>query len=124
MKKNQQIIGFIGILILVVFVSGCTANNTTNNITSNQSNQKVLVQVTSSSQWNGTLTYGGKNYNITGTRNKNYNLGTNPGAVSIYVQKNNDVGGNLTVKLLQGSNIIQTQSTSPKNEFVNISHNF
>jgi|WetSurMetagenome_2_1015567.scaffolds.fasta_scaffold182393_1 hypothetical protein len=120
MKKNALIISVISVLILVVFISGCTTNNNT----SNQSNQNIIVQVTSSSQWNGTLTYNGTKFNINGTKNKNYNLGTNPGAVTIYLQKNNDVGGNLTVKLLQGSNIIETQSTSLQKEIINMSHNF
>ena len=35
MEKNASIMGIIGLLILIVFVSGCTTNN---NTTSNQSN--------------------------------------------------------------------------------------
>jgi outer membrane lipoprotein-sorting protein len=119
MKKNASIIGFICLLVLVVFVSGCTSNNTT----SNQSSQDVIVQITSNSPWNGTLTYNGTEYNITGTKNKNYNLGPNPGHVAIYLKKNNDTG-NLTVQLLQGTNVIQTQSISSRQEVVSISHNF
>ncbi len=52
MKKNANITGFIGLLILVVFVSGCTTNNTT----SSQTGQDVIIQITSNSPWNGTLT--------------------------------------------------------------------
>ena len=119
MKKNANITGFIGLLILVVFVSGCT---TSNNTTSNQSGQDVIIQITSNSPWNGTLTYNSTNYTINGTKNKNYNLGTTPGAVKIALQKNNDVGGNLTVRLLEGRKIIETQSTSPNQEVVTLSH--
>ena len=104
MKKNASIV-FIGLLILVVFVSGCTNSN---NTTSNQSSKNVIIQITSNSQWNGTLTYNGIDYNINGSKNKNYNLGNNPGVVNIYLKKNNDTG-NLTVQLLQGTNIIETQ---------------
>ena len=121
MKTNASIIGFIGLLILVVFVSGCT---TSNNSTSNQSGQNVLLQIISNSAWNGTLTHNGVNYNISGTKNQNYNIGRSPGNVTIYLQKNNDIGGNLTVRILQGRKTLETQSTSPNNEIVNISHNF
>jgi len=121
MKENACIIGFIGLLILVVFVSGCT---TSNNSTSNQSGQDVIIQITSNSPWNGTLTNNGTNYTINGTKNKNYNFGSTPGTVKIALQKNNDVGGNLTVKLLQGRKNIESQSTSPNQEVVIISHNF
>jgi hypothetical protein len=121
MKKNASIIGFISLLVLVVFVSGCTSNNTA----SNQSSEKVIVQINSNTPWNGTLTYNGANYNISGTKNQNYDLGTNPGAFKIYLQKNNDVGGNLTIQLLQGRKIIKTQRISRKlNEVISISHNF
>jgi len=121
LKKNANIVGFIVLLILVVFVSGCT---TSNNITSsNQSSKNVIIQIISDSSWNGTLTYNGIEYNITGTKNRNYNLGNNPGAVTIYLKTNNNTG-NLTVQLLQGTNIIQTQNISSNQGFVNITHNF
>lgn len=120
MKKNISIIGFIGLLVLVVFVSGCTSSN---NTTSNQSSQNVTVQINSNSQWNGTITYNSTDHKINGTGNSNYTLGTSPGAVTIYLTNNNDTG-NLTVQLLQGTNIIQTQSTSANQEVVSISHNF
>ena len=119
MKKTASIVGLLGILILVVFVSGCTNNSST----SNQSNNNVTVQITSNSPWNGTITYNGSDHNISGKGNSNYNLGTSPGAVTIYLKNNNDTG-NLTVQLLQGTKTIQTQSTSANQEVVSISHNF
>jgi hypothetical protein len=121
MKKNSHIIGFITLLLLVVFMSGCTT--TSNNTTSNQSNQNVIVQITANSPWNGTLIYNGTNYKINGTKNQNYNLGKTPGDVNIYLNKHNDTG-NLTVQLLQGSNIIQTKTISSQQEFIDIKQNF
>jgi|GEM_PF-3013543 len=120
MKRNPQIICFIGFLVLIVFVSGCT---TSDNTTSNQSNQNVIVQITSNTQWNGTLIYNGATYAINGTKNKNYNLGKTPGDVKIFINKYNDTG-NLTVQLLQGSNIIQTKSISSHKDLVDIRHTF
>ena len=119
MKKNASIIGILSLLVLVVFVSGCTSSNST----TNQSSQNVTVQITSNSPWNGTLTYSGADHNVNGTGNSNYNLGTSPGSVTIYLKNDNNTG-NLTVQLLQGTNTIQTQSTSANQEVVSISHNF
>jgi hypothetical protein len=121
LKKNAYIIVFIGILVLVVFVSGCTSNNTT----SNQSSGNVNLQVISSSPWNGTLTYNGADYQINGGSNieKGYDLGPNPGHVAIYIKKF-DNSGNLTARLLQDTKIIQTQTIFSRQEAVNITHNF
>jgi predicted component of type VI protein secretion system len=119
MEKNASIIGFIGLLVLVLFVSGCTSsNNTTSNQTSN-----VTVQITSNTPWNGTLTYNGTDHKINGTNNSNYNLGAAPGSVTIYL-KNDNGTGNSTVQLLQGNTVIQTQTTSENQQTVTISHNF
>ena len=119
MKKKASIIGFVGLLVLVVFVSGCTSSN---NSSSNQS-QNVTVQINSNSAWNGTITYSGTDHNVSGTGNSNYNLGTAPGAVTIYL-KNDNTTGNLTVQLIQSTKIIQNQSTSATQEVISISHNF
>ena len=51
------------------------------------------------------------------------NLGNVTGTVTIYV-KNDNGTGNTTVNLLQGNNIIQTQTTSFNQQVVSISHNF
>ena len=118
MKKNAIIIGILSLLVLVVFVSGCTSSNNTSNQTSN-----VTVQINSSTPWNGTITYSGTDHNINGTGNSNYNLGISPGAVTIYL-KNDNGTGNSTVQLIQGNNVIQTQTTSVTQQTVTISHNF
>jgi hypothetical protein len=119
MKKNAGIIGLLSLLVLVVFVSGCTSSN---NSTSNQSGQNVIVQINSNSSWNGTITYNGSDHQLNGTGNSNYTLGSSPGAVTIYMKNNNS--GNLNVELLQGTKVIQNQSTSVDQEVVTISHNF
>ena len=119
MEKNASIIGLIGLLLLVVFVSGCTSSyNTTSNQTSN-----VSVQINSTTPWNGTITYNGTDHKINGTGNSNYNIGATPGAVTVYL-KNNNGTGNSTVQLLQGDKVIQTQTTSENQQTVTISHNF
>ncbi len=119
MKKNVSIIGFIGLLVLVVFASGCTSSsNSTSNQTSN-----VSVQINSTTPWNGTLTYSGSDHQVNGTGNANYNLGASPGAVTIYL-KNDNGTGNSTVQLFQGDKVIQSETTSENQQTVTISHNF
>ena len=119
MKKNASIIGFLGLLVLVVFVSGCTSSsNSTSNQTSN-----VSVQINSTTPWNGTLTYNSTDHIINGTGNANYNLNETTGTVTIYL-KNNNGTGNSTVELLRGDKVIQTQTTSENQQTVTISHNF
>lgn len=119
MKKNVSIIGFIGLLVLVVFASGCTSSsNSTSNQTSN-----VSVQINSTTPWNGTLTYSGADHQVNGTGNANYNLGTSPGAVTIYL-KNDNGTGNSSVQLFQGDKVIQSETTSENQQTVTISHNF
>ncbi|HEX7468126.1 MAG TPA: hypothetical protein VF324_06015 [Methanobacterium sp.] len=119
LKKKASIIGFLGLLVLIVFISGCTSST---NSSSNQS-QNVTVQLNSNSAWNGTITYSGADHNVSGTGNSTYNLGTAPGAVTIYLKNDNNTG-NLTVQLIQGTNVIQNQSTSETQEVISISHNF
>ena len=119
MIKNAGIIIFMGLMILIVSVSGCITNNNT----SNQSSQDVEIQIITNSPWNGTLTYSNKDYNITGERGKKYNLGRNPGHVAIYIKKNKDTE-NLTVQLIQGRNIIQTQTIYSSQEVINLTYNF
>jgi len=82
----------------------------------------VIVQITSNSM-NGTLTYNGTDYNISGSKIKII-FRYHSYAVKIDLQKNNNVGGNLTVRLLQGRKIIEIQSTSANQEVVTTSHNF
>jgi hypothetical protein len=91
-------------------------------MTSNQTSN-VSVQINSTTAWNGTLTYNGTDHEINGTSNSNYNLGTTPGTVTIYL-KNDNGTGNSTVQLLQGDKVIQTQTTSENQQTVTISHNF
>jgi len=119
MIKNAVIIIFMGLLVLIVSISGCITNNNT----SNQSSQDVEIEIITNSPWNGTLTHSGTDYNITGERGKKYNLGPNPGHVAIYVKKNKDTG-NLTVQLIQGRNIIQTQTISSSQEVINLTYDF
>ena len=115
MKNNLFIL--LGALVLIVLVSGCTSNNS-----SNQSNSNVTLQIMSNSSWVGDYAYTNGDMQINGTGNANYNLGPNPGKVTISIKNNGT--GTLTVQLLQGGNILQTQSTSDNQGIVNMNQNF
>ncbi|WP_424356235.1 hypothetical protein [Methanobacterium sp. MBAC-LM] len=123
MKKIAGII--LAVSILVVFASGCTSSNiSTNNSTniSNQSNSNVTLQIISNSPWAGDYAYTNGNMQINGTGNASYNLGPNPGHVTVSIEnKGNDT---LTIQLLQGGSTVQTQSTSENMGVVNIDQKF
>ncbi|HTX61833.1 MAG TPA: hypothetical protein VMC48_05945 [Methanobacterium sp.] len=86
------------------------------------STQNVTIQVTSNNAWNGTLTSNTGSQIVNGNGSANYNLGTNPGAVSVSLQNNGN--GTLSVALLKGTSNIETQSTSDYKGVVNVNHNF
>ncbi|OEC86958.1 MULTISPECIES: hypothetical protein [Methanobacterium] len=123
----KKIVGIIlAISILVVFASGCTSsNNMSNNSsngTSNQNNSNVTLQITADGPWTGDYAYTNGDMQINGTGNANYNLGLNPGHVTVSIE--NKGNGTLTVQLLRGGNVVQTQSTSESMGIVNIDQKF
>ncbi len=122
----KRIIGIVlAISMLVVFASGCTSsNNTSNNSSSvsNQNNSNVTLQITSNGQWTGDYAYTNGDMQINGTGNASYNLGPNPGHVTVSVENNDN--DTLTVQLLQGGSVVQTQSTSENMGVVNIDQKF
>ena len=124
MKKIAGII--LAILMLVVFASGCTSGNntSTNNSSdvSNQSNSSVMLQITANGPWIGDYAYTNGDMQINGTGNASYDLDHNPGHVTVSVEnKGNDT---LTIQLLRGGSVVQTQSTSDNMGVVNIDQKF
>ncbi|MCZ3366771.1 MULTISPECIES: hypothetical protein [Methanobacterium] len=123
MKKIAGII--LAVSILVVFASGCTSSDmSTNNSAniSNQSSSNVTLQIISNSPWTGDYAYTNGNVQINGTGNASYNLGPNPGHVTVSIEnKGNDT---LIIQLLQGGSTVQTRSTSENMGVVNIDQKF
>ena len=122
------------ILLLVVFASGCTSNNnSTGNTSSNQNsstmqnnsntqnNSNVTVQINADSSWTGTLAYNGGTQVINGNGNATYNLGSNPGSISITLRKTSD-NGTLSVQIIKNGNVVVNQSTSGSQGNINISY--
>ena len=129
MKKIT--VGLMAVLILIILISGCTSsNNTTSNNSSPQnnsnmqSNQNVTLKINSNSSWNGTLSYKNGTQPINGTGNAVYNLGQNPGKVSVNVQKTGNKNGNITLQLFKGGNVTIYQSTTSNEGTVSLNYNF
>ena len=129
MKKIT--VGLMTLLVLITFVSGCISsdNSTINNSsmqnnTSMQAGQNVILKINSDGSWNGTLTYRNGTQNINGTGNATYNLGQNPGNVSVSVQKTDNNMGTITLQLFRGGNITIYQSTTSNEGTVSLNYNF
>ena len=134
-------ISIIGILVLVIFASGCTnssnnstmSNSSSSNGQSNQSGQAAsstgtpVVKVSYSGPWTGNIddTSGGRS--LQGSGSQTFQLKT-PGVVSAVFQKNDPTTnstGTLTVQIVDGSgNIVATQSTSANAGVASVSHTF
>ena len=129
MKKIA--IGLMAILIVVTFVSGCTnSNNSTTNNSSSQNNsgmqsgENVTLKINSDGQWNGTLSYKNGTRTINGTGDATYNLGQNPGKVSVTVQKTGNKNGTITLQLFKGGNVTIYQSTTSNQGTISLNYNF
>lgn len=107
-------------ILIVVVVASAVAIGSKNQ--SNQNSANVTIQITANGPWAGDYAYKNGDMHINGTGNANYNLGTNPGHLTISLQNNGT--GTLTVQLLQGGNVVQTQSTSSQLGVINIDQNF
>jgi hypothetical protein len=122
----------------VIFASGCT--NTQNNSTGNNTNQSpntsqsgannssfasnVLISVSYQGTWNGTISDKTGNRTVHGTSSNTYNLGQNPGTVSVTFRKTDNSTLPLLVQILQGNKVIESQSTNESFGAVSISHVF
>ena len=81
-----------------------------------------MITVAYQGTWNGTLSDNTGTRTIQGNANNNYNLGPNPGIVSITVQKTGNDNLPLTVQILRGSNAIETSSTNAANGVISMSY--
>lgn len=138
MSKVNKYLFIVLIFLLVIFVSGCTS--TQNNSTGNNTNQSpntsqsgsnnssfasnIVVSVNYQGTWNGTISDNTGNRTVHGTSSNRYNLGPNPGIVSVTFRKTDNSTLPLRVQILQGSNVLESQSTNAPFGVVSISHVF
>ena len=138
MSRISKYLSVLFIFLLVIFASGCV--NTQNNSTGNNTNQSpntsqsgannssfasnIIVVVSYQGTWNGTISDNTGNKTVHGTANNRYNLGPNPGSVSVNFQKTDNSTLPLLVRIMQGNTVIESQSTNESFGVVSISHVF
>lgn len=117
-------------------MSGCIdTNNTTENTSQSPSTppastnnssfaSDIVVKINYQGSWNGTISDNTGNRTVSGVANNNYNLGPNPGNVTVIVQKAGNNRLLLRVQILQGSNVIESQSTTVPRGTILINHQF
>ncbi len=119
----------------MIFASGCV--NTQNNSSTNQSPNatpsntnnssfapNVIVSVAYQGSWNGTISDNTGNRTVQGTSSNNYNLGPNPGTISVTFKKTDNSTLPLRVQIFQGNKVIESQNTNESFGTVSISHVF
>jgi hypothetical protein len=92
--------------------------------THTQTNSDVIVQVLTADNWTGNLAYNGDERSVQGTGNNKFDLGSNPGEVSVNFQKGTNDTNTLTVNLIQGGNTVKTQTTTADYGAVAVTSNF
>ncbi len=142
-KLDIGLLGIIGILVLVVFASGCTSSS--NNTTSSNSTQSqqssaisapVSVKVDASGAWSGTIADNTGSKTVSGSGSQSFQLSSKPGIVSVVIQKDNSkdpvVNGtitpdtsSLTVQIVDGQGkVVETKTTTADAGVVSVSHSF
>jgi hypothetical protein len=103
-----------------------TTPPTTNTNTQTQptTNSDVIVQVVTAGNWTGALDYSNSEKSVQGTGNDQFDLGPNPGIVSVNFQKGTNDTNPLTVNLIQGGNTVKTQTTTASQGIAAVTNNF
>jgi hypothetical protein len=140
-KFNISMLGIIGILVLVVFASGCTSNsnNTTtmsnsssqsqssqSNPTSNGSSSKyATVVVDYAGSFTGSISDGMGTRSVQGTGPQSFQLSQNPGNVGLSFQKKDNSTAPLTVSIHDiNANTLTSNSTSASYGVVSLGYTF
>ena len=142
-KFSIGVLGIIGILVLVVFASGCTSssnNTTSSNMTQSQQSSAIAgpvsVKIDASGAWSGSIADNSGTKTVSGLNSQSFQLSSNPGIVSVVIQKDNSkdavVNGtitpntsSLTVQIINGQGkVVETKTTTADAGVVSISHSF
>lgn len=106
---------------MIVIISGCVTNNSTNSNSSAQNNSStqnnppntdIIVVVSYQGTWNGTISDNSGNRTVQGTANGRFNLGKNQTSVNATFQKQGNDDLPLLVEILNGTDVIESQSNS------------
>ncbi len=138
-RFNLSLLG-IGILVLVVFASGCTSssNNTTMSNSSSQSqpnnfnqasngssSKNNIVQVNYAGSFTGSISDSGGSRSVQGKGPQSFQLSQNPGSVGLSFQKSDNNTGTLTISILDiNAKILTSNSTSASFGVVSLGYTF
>lgn len=137
MGKSKYLF-LIALVVVIVAVSGCTSSDTTStddtssnetstdetsNSQSSNTNPNVVVKVTSDDSWSGSIYDDSGSRSVEGTGNKEFDLGSNPGIVSVTFQKSGS-SGSLTVEIIKNGEIVKSQTTTAEYGVVSVSETF
>jgi len=139
-KFNISVLGIIGILVLVVFASGCTSssNNTTmsnsssqsqsspSNPTSNgSSSQYDTVVVDYAGSFTGSISDSMGTRSVQGTGPQSFQLSQNPGNVGLSFQKKDNSTAPLTVSIHDiNAKTLTSNSTTASYGVVSLGYTF
>ncbi|HML06412.1 MAG TPA: hypothetical protein VK426_11605 [Methanobacterium sp.] len=137
MKISTKYLAVMLLLSIVIFASGCVNNNVNNtnnssqntssppmNTTNNSSaGSNITVLVSYQGTWNGTISDSSGNQTVEGDGNGRFNLG-NQSSVSVNFQKLGNDSLQMEVDVLNGTNIIERQTTTSPQGNITISKNF
>jgi hypothetical protein len=128
-KKYLTVILF---LIMVIVISGCVNNNSTGNnssvqnnpsIQNNTSSSDITVVVSYQGTWNGTISDSSGNRTVQGSANGRFHLG-NQTSITVNFQKLGNDDLPLLVEILNGTDVIESQSNSSPFGTVSITKKF
>ncbi len=140
-RLNVSVLGIIGILVLVVFASGCTSssNNTTtmpnsssqsqsspSNPTSNgSSSQYATVVVDYARSFTGSISDNMGTRSVQGTGPQSFQLSQNPGNVGLSFQKKDNSTAPLTVSIHDiNAKTLTSNSTTASYGVVSLAYSF
>jgi hypothetical protein len=115
-KNKYLVIGAIAVVLIVLF--GCAISG----FLSAPSHKPISIEISYSGPWTGSIGDGDGQRSIAGTGSRAYDMGE--GIVTAVIQKGNDDSFMLTVQILEGDNVVETQTTNSPYGVVSVSHNF
>jgi flagellar basal body-associated protein FliL len=115
-NKKLMIIG--GIVLVVVVLFGCAIAG----FFGNGSTKSVSIEIKYSGPWTGSIGDSNGQRSIQGTGSHSYDVKS--GIVTAVIQKSDNGTTPLTVNILEGDNIVETQTTTAEYGVVSVSHSF
>jgi hypothetical protein len=115
-KNKYLVIGAIVIIFIVFF--GCALSG----LMSPAPHKAISIEISYNGSWTGSIGDSGGQRSVSGTGARSYDM--SGGIVVAVIQKDDDSTKTLTVQILEGSDVVEVQSTAAAYGVVSTSHNF